>query len=171
MDSDLGRLLYDYLLKMGMSEGLASDLNFVLLLVVVLVLAFLLDLVVWKVLRAISIRLARRTKNNYDNFLVAHKVPRSVAHIFPLLFLFEFLPVVFVDFDYAGGIALKIVKILFVLQTLAVFRRFFKSTKDYLKILPKFKDKPIASYTQVFMIEVVPRGVGQQSCVTCLFAA
>ncbi|MDC6386733.1 mechanosensitive ion channel family protein [Flagellimonas taeanensis] len=152
MDSDLGRLLYDYLLKMGMSEGLASDLNFVLLLVVVLVLAFLLDLVVWKVLRAISIRLARRTKNNYDNFLVAHKVPRSVAHIFPLLFLFEFLPVVFVDFDYAGGIALKIVKILFVLQTLAVFRRFFKSTKDYLKILPKFKDKPIASYTQVFMI-------------------
>jgi miniconductance mechanosensitive channel len=57
-----------------------------------------------------------------------------------------------VDFDYAGGIALKIVKILFVLQTLAVFRRFFKSTKDYLKILPKFKDKPIASYTQVFMI-------------------
>lgn len=152
MDSDLGRLLYDYLLKMGMSEGLASDLNFVLLLVVVLVLAFLLDLVVWKLLRAISIRLARRTKNNFDNFLVAHKVPRSVAHIFPLLFLFEFLPVVFVDFEYAGNIALKVVKILFVLQTLAVFRRFFKSTKDYLKILPRFKDKPIASYTQVFMI-------------------
>ncbi|WP_234416369.1 mechanosensitive ion channel family protein [Flagellimonas amoyensis] len=152
VDKNLGRLLYDYLLKTGMGEGLASDLNLLFLLVIVLVLAFLLDLVVWKVLRAVSIRLARRTKNNYDNFLVAHKVPRSVAHIFPLLFLFEFLPVVFVDFEYAGNIALKIVKILFVLQTLAVFRRFFKSTKDYLKILPRFKDKPIASYTQVFMI-------------------
>ncbi len=152
MDKDLGRLLYDYLLKTGMDKDLASDLNLVLLLLIVLILAFFLDLVVWKVLRAISVRLARRTKNNFDNFLVTHRVPRSVAHIFPLLFLFEFLPMVFVDFEYAGSIALKIIKILFVLQTLAVFRRFFKSTKDYLKTLPRFKDKPIASYTQVFMI-------------------
>jgi miniconductance mechanosensitive channel len=33
--------------------------------------------------------LARRTATNFDNFLVAHKVPRYIAHIFPLLLLFE----------------------------------------------------------------------------------
>lgn len=152
MDKDLGRLLYDYLLEIGMDEGLASNLNLVLLLLAVLIVAFLLDLVVWKLLRAISVRLARRTKNNFDNFLVTHRVPRSVAHMIPLFFLFEFIPIVFMDFDYAGSIALKIIKILFVLQTLAVLRRFFRSMKDYLKTLPRLKDKPIASYTQVFMI-------------------
>lgn len=152
MEKDLGRLLHDYLLKTGMGEGLASYLNLGLMLVIVLVVAFFLDLVIWKLLRAISVRLARKTKNNFDNYLVNHRVPRSIAHIFPLLFLFEFIPIVFLDFAYAESIALKIIKILFVLQTLAVFRRFFKSTNDYLRTLPKFKDKPISSYMQVFMI-------------------
>src|SRR5690606_4392350 len=152
MEKDLGRLLHDYLLKTGMGEGLASYLNLGLMLVMVLVIAFFLDLVIWKLLRAISVRLARKTKNNFDNYLVNHRVPRSIAHIFPLLFLFEFIPIVFLDFAYAESIALKIIKILFVLQTLAVFRRFFKSTNDYLRTLPKFKDKPISSYMQVFMI-------------------
>lgn len=152
MEKDLGRLLHDYLLKTGMGEGLASYLNLGLMLVMVLVIAIFLDLVIWKLLRAISVRLARKTKNNFDNYLVNHRVPRSIAHIFPLLFLFEFIPIVFLDFAYAESIALKIIKILFVFQTLAVFRRFFKSTNDYLRTLPKFKDKPISSYMQVFMI-------------------
>jgi len=47
---------------------------------------------------------------------------------------------------------MKTIKILFVFLTLVVFRKFFKSTNDYLKTLPRFRDKPIDSYVQVFMI-------------------
>lgn len=149
---DWGRLLYDYLLETGMSEGLASYLNLFILLIGILVVVFVVDLVTWKVLRAFSIRLARKSKNNFDNFLVMHKVPKNVAHMFPLIILLEFIPVAFLDFEYAGNIALKIVKILIVFLTLVIFRKFFKSTNGYLKTLPRFKDKPIDSYVQVFMI-------------------
>jgi miniconductance mechanosensitive channel len=70
----------------------------------------------------------------------------------PLTILLEFVPVAFADFDYAEGIALKAIKILYVFLTLIIFRKFFQSVNGYLKTLPKFRDKPIDSYVQVFMI-------------------
>jgi|TARA_R110000744_G_scaffold216569_4_gene335367 miniconductance mechanosensitive channel len=152
MDKDLGRLLYDYLLETGMSEGIAAYVNLLVLLVVVLILVTFLDILIWKILRGLSVRLARKSKNNFDNFLVAHRVPRYVAHMVPLTILLEFVPVAFADFDYAEGIALKAIKILYVFLTLIIFRKFFQSVNGYLKTLPKFRDKPIDSYVQVFMI-------------------
>ncbi|MEC3966084.1 mechanosensitive ion channel family protein [Flagellimonas halotolerans] len=152
MDKDLGRLLYNYLLKTGMTEGLAAYINLFVMLIVVLVLVMLLDVLIWKVLRALSVRLARKSKNNFDNFLVAHRVPRYIAHIVPLTILLEFVPVAFTDFEYAGIITLKTIKILFVFLTLIILRKFFKSVNGYLKTRPKFRDKPINSYVQVFMI-------------------
>ncbi|MCK0162153.1 mechanosensitive ion channel family protein [Allomuricauda sp. F6463D] len=152
MDKDYGRLLYNYLLKTGMGEELASYLNLFLLLIGVLIIVFILDLLLWKVLRALSVRLARKSKNNFDNFLVANQVPRYVAHVVPLTILLEFVPVAFADFDYAEGIAMKIIKILFVLLILMIFRKLFSSINGYLKTRTRFKDKPIDSYFQVFMI-------------------
>ena len=152
MDKDLGRLLYNYLIELGMAEGIATYINLIVLMLVVLILVLLLDVLIWKILRGVSVRLARKSKNNFDNFLVAHRVPRYVAHVVPHTILLEFVPVAFEDFDYAEMIALKTIKILFVLLVLVIFRKFFKSVNDYLKTRPKFKDKPINSYVQVFMI-------------------
>ena len=152
MDKNLGRLLYNYLLETGMGEDLAAYINLFVLLIVVLILVLFLDILIWKILRWLSVRLARKSKNNFDNFLVAHRVPRYVAHIVPLTILLEFVPVAFADFDYAEGIAMKTLKILFVLLTLIIFRKSFQSLNGYLKTLAKFRDKPINSYVQVFMI-------------------
>ncbi len=152
MDKDLGRLLYNYLIDTGMSEGLAAYINLFVLMVVVLILVLLLDVLIWKILRGVSVRVARKSKNNFDNFLVAQRVPRFVAHMVPLTILLEFIPVAFADFDYAEVIAMKTIKILFVFLTLIIFRKFFKSVNGYLRTRSKFKDKPINSYVQVFMI-------------------
>tara|TARA_R110000868_G_scaffold257374_1_gene514468 strand:- start:2210 stop:3325 length:1116 start_codon:yes stop_codon:yes gene_type:complete len=103
-------------------------------------------------LRVLSVRIARKSKTDFDDFLVTHRVPRFVAHIFPLILLFEFVPFAFIDFDYGGVIALKILQILLVLLVIALVKRVFKSTTDYLKTKPRFSDKPIDSYIQVFMI-------------------
>ncbi|MBC7000568.1 mechanosensitive ion channel domain-containing protein [Cytophaga sp. FL35] len=152
MDKGLPRLLYKYLLELGMTENSAAYLNMILLTVGALVLAGLLDMIIWKVLRSISVRLARQSKTNYDNFLVANKVPRYVAHFIPLALLFEILQFAFLDFEYAGNIVFKILSILFVFLTLFTVKSIFRSTNDYLKTKPRFKDKPMDSYIQVFMI-------------------
>ncbi len=152
MNNGLSRLLYHYLLETGMSEKLASYLNLLVLLVGGLILALFLDLVIWKVLRSVSLRLARKSKTNYDNFLVTNKVPRYLAHILPLSILFELRPYTFIDFEYAGNIANKILQIAFVVLTLLIVKSVFRSTNDYLKTKRRFRDKPMDSYIQVFMI-------------------
>lgn len=135
-----------------MDETAVSYLNLLILLVAGFLLAFLLDLIIWKVLRSVSVRLARKSKTNFDNFLVANKVPRYAAHIIPLFVLFELVPIAFIGFEYGGAIALKILQILFVVLTLFTVKSIFRSTNDYLKTKPRFRDKPMNSYIQVFMI-------------------
>ncbi|WP_299537280.1 mechanosensitive ion channel domain-containing protein [Ulvibacterium sp.] len=152
MDIKQGHILYDYLLKIGLEETAAAYANLFVLLVGSILISGLLDFVIWKILRTLSVRLARRTATNFDNFLVAHKVPRYIAHVFPLLLLFELFPIVFVDFEYGGTLALKVLMILGVLLALMLVKSLLSSTKDYLRTLPHLRDKPLDSYIQVFMI-------------------
>ncbi|MBM1107646.1 mechanosensitive ion channel [Aurantibacter crassamenti] len=152
MNNGLSRILYNHLLELGLSETISSYLNLIILLVCALIFAWLLDLIIWRVLRNVTSRLARKSKTNYDNFLVANKVPRYIAHTIPLFLLFEFVPFAFIGFEYGGNIALKILRILIVVLTLFVVKSIFRSTNDYLKTKPRFRDKPMDSYIQVFMI-------------------
>lgn len=152
MQKEINRLLHDYLIKTGIGEQYASYLNLLILLIGAIVVAGLLDLIIWRILRSISVRLARKTSTNFDNFLVAHKVPRYLAHIVPLLLLSELVPLVFADFEYGANIAEKILQILFVLLALFMVKSIFRSINEYLKTKPRFHDKPMDSYIQVFMI-------------------
>jgi len=152
MDDDFHRILYNYLVEVGLSETAASYLNLIILLVTALILAYFLDLLLWKVLRSTSLRLARKSKTNFDNFLVANRVPKYLAHIIPLSILVELVPFGFIGFDFASKIVLKFLHILFVILALYVVKSFFKSINDYLKTKPKYRDKPMGSYIQVFMI-------------------
>jgi len=152
MSTHPGQFLRDYFIEFGMTENLAGYLNLLVLLVVAVLLVLLLDFIIWKILRAISIRLARKTRTNFDNFLVSNRVPRFLAHVFPLLLAFEFIPIVFIDFGYMGGIMLKLAEVTAVIITLQIAKSLLKSVHDYLKTKQRYKDKPIDSYIQVFMI-------------------
>jgi len=152
MDKHYGHLLYDYLLQIGIKENPASYINLLVLLVGSLVIAGLLDFIIWKILRTLSVRLARRTATNFDNFLVAHRVPRYIAHVFPLLLLFELIPITFMDFAYGAALMLKVLMVLGVLLALVLVKKLLSSTKDYLRTLPHLRDKPLDSYIQVFML-------------------
>ncbi len=152
MRTQLEHFLRDYFIEFGMTENLASYLNMGILLVIAILLVLLLDFIIWKILRALSVRLARTTSTNFDDFLVSNRAPRYLAHIFPLLLAFEFIPLVFVDFGFLGVIATKIAQITGVILTLKIVKSLLSSISDYLKTLQRYKDKPIDSYIQVFMI-------------------
>ncbi|MRI00005.1 mechanosensitive ion channel [Kriegella sp. EG-1] len=152
MNTGLSRIIYEYLLKLGLSENLAVYLNLFIILVGAIILAWFFDLIIWKILRYLSLKFAKQSKTNFDNFLVTNKVPRYLAHIIPLSILFEFIPIAFIDFEYGGNIALKTLRIIGVVLVLYIVKSLFRSTNDYLKTKPRFRDKPMDSYIQVFMI-------------------
>ncbi len=144
--------LYDKLIAAGMAENWARHLNMVALLIVTLLFIFLIDFLLRLILRRISVRIARISKTNFDDILIQNKTPRQLAHIIPVLVAYELAPVVFHDFPYYENIALKTIQIIGLIVVLQIIRSLLHALKDYFKTIPNFKDKPIDSYIQVFMI-------------------
>ena len=152
MNINFSHILYDYFVEQGMAESTASYLNALGLLIAAVILVYFIDFIAWKIIRIVSARLAQFTKTNFDDIAVSNRVPRYLAHIIPLAILMELLPVVFTDFQYAENFAIKIGYVLGVILVLYIARSLLNSIRDYLKTLEQFRDKPIDSYIQVFMI-------------------
>lgn len=144
--------IYDLLIENGLPVNSAKYLNMLALLIALLIVAFVIDFITKRLLWRISRGIAKRTKTTFDDILISNKLPRNIAHIIPLMILIEFVPDVFSDFLYAEDIIEKTLKIIAILLTLRIIKSVLMSVRDYLKTLEKFKDKPIYSYIQVFMI-------------------
>ncbi|WP_179345020.1 mechanosensitive ion channel family protein [Winogradskyella ursingii] len=149
---DIKHFIYDYLVEKGISQSTAEYLNMLILLFALLLFAFSIDYVTKRILWRFSAGVAKRTKTNFDDILLDNKLPRNIAHIIPLIILIEFVPQVFSDFAYVENIIEKTLKVIGIILTLSIIRSMLKSIKDYLKTLPQYRDKPIDSYIQVFMI-------------------
>lgn len=145
-------LLYDYFISLGVSSSTASYLNMIALLIGLLILVFIIDFIVRRILLTMFSRLAEKSKSNFDDIMVKNKVFRNVAHIIPLIVAVEYVPMVFSDFPYWENIIEKTLLVFAIILTLWIVRSFLNTLKDYFKTLPRFKDKPIDSYIQVFMI-------------------
>ncbi|TGV04007.1 mechanosensitive ion channel family protein [Flavivirga rizhaonensis] len=145
-------LIYEYLTKLGVSENTAEYLNMLGLLLILIIVVFIIDFVIRKILVKTFYKFASVSKTNFDDLLVANKVPRNIAHIIPLLIAMEFTPIIFRDFLNFDGVIEKGLQVFAIILTLWIVRSFLNTLKDYFKTLPRLKDKPIDSYIQVFMI-------------------
>ncbi|WP_299554586.1 mechanosensitive ion channel domain-containing protein [Seonamhaeicola sp.] len=151
MDS-VKHILYDYLIAQGIAENTAKYLNMLALLLALLIVVFLVDFLIRKILLQMFTRFAKASKSNFDDLLVANKVPRNIAHIIPLLIAIEFVPDIFSDFPDVEIMIEKGLKVFAIILTLWIVRSLLHTVKDFLKTLPSLRDKPVESYIQVFMI-------------------
>lgn len=150
---DYAHLLYKYLVEnTGLTENTAKYLNAIALLLVLLIAIFIIDFVIRKILVKTFNQFASASKTNFDDLMVSNKVPRNIAHIIPLLIVMEFTPTIFMDFSKFDGVVEKGLQVFALVLTLWIVRSLLNTIKDYLKTLPRLKDKPIDSYIQVFMI-------------------
>ena len=150
--NNLKHILHDYLVSQGISENTAKYLNMLALLFILIIIISIIDFIIRKLIKVTFTAFATRSKTNFDDLLIANKVPRNVAHIIPLLIALEFTPKVFADFPDSDVIIEKVLQVFAIILTLWIARSLLNTFKDYLKTLPSFKDKPIDSYIQVFMI-------------------
>ena len=149
---NMKHLLYDYLVKTGMSDVSAKYLNMIVLLVGLFIISFLIDFIIRKIIVELFTRFSVKSKTNFDDLLVKNKVPRNIAHIIPLIVALELIPLVFADFIYIENIIEKGLQVFAIILILWIVRSLLNTLKDYLKTVPNLKDKPIDSYIQVIMI-------------------
>ncbi len=148
----LSHLLYDYLVKIGLSAEWASYINMFILLIALLIILLLVDFILRKVLVGLFTRLSSNSKTHFDDLLVKNRAPRNIAHIIPLVLAYKAIPTIFRDFPMTESFLLKSIEVFGILLFLWVVRSLLHTIKDFLKTLANLKDKPIDSYIQVFMI-------------------
>jgi len=130
----------------------ALIINAVLNSIICIILAFIL----FKVLRKIAVRivtnLAKRSKTHFDDYLVKNKTFLNLSNVIVLSIITTITDELYLDFPDVELFISNSVHVALVVSVIWTVRSFLKTIKDYLKTLDNFKDKPIDSYIQVFMI-------------------
>ena len=157
--NNITHLIYDYLLTFGFTESSARYLNLFGLLLILLLIVFLIDFITRKILVNLFHQYSETTKTKFDNYLVANKVPRNIAHIIPLIIALELVPLVFIDFQYFENIIEKGLQVFSIILTIWILRSILNTFNDYFKTVSRLKDKPINSYTQVIIIFIWTIGI------------
>ena len=143
---------YQLFKKLDFSDDISLYLNLFVNLIILVVVAYVLDFIFKKIFIVLLAIIATKTKSSFDDFLVANKTAKYIAHLVPLLFIYKTVPEILSRFTYWEDFFEKGVKIYIIILSLWITRSIFNSLKDYLKHKPRFSDKPIDSYIQVIMI-------------------
>ena len=137
----------------GLSEFWSESIAFVVLLVLFLILGRILFWITRRLISTFFGQIAARTKSNFDDFLIQNKVPKILSYLPVLLLYYETLPILFSDIsETLYSLIQNIMEALVIVLAIALIRAALKTVSDYLKTVPSFKDKPLDSYLQVFMI-------------------
>ncbi|SDB37488.1 miniconductance mechanosensitive channel [Flavobacteriaceae bacterium MAR_2010_188] len=143
---------YNLFIENGVSADSAEYLNMLALLAILFLFVFIADVITKRVLMRAFKSLAAASKTKFDDMLLANKTPNLVAHLVPLFIVIELFPVVFLDFQSFERPAALLLKIYGILLFIWILRSILKAIESYCKTVPRLRDKPIDSYTQVVML-------------------
>jgi small-conductance mechanosensitive channel len=144
--------LYPIFRKWGLGYNFASYLSLIFNIALLCLLAYFIYVVFRLVLVTVMVFIAKKTKTKFDDLLVTNKTAKYIAHLIPLLFIYKAVPVILNKYEYWEGVFGKLVGIYIVFLLLWIVRTIFNALKDYLKLKPRYSDKPIDSFIQVIMI-------------------
>ena len=136
----------------GLSIDISKFLNAIVCVFILLIIIYILDRIVKQFFVRLITNISNRTKNQFDNFLVKNNATGLTAHLFILLFIVYALPYVLWDFPQTYIYIEKAIDIFATFVIVLLVQSVLRTFSDYLNTMPTFRDKPIHSYVQVFMI-------------------
>ena len=144
--------LYPILRKIGLGSSFSSYLSLIVNIALLCAIAYGIYILFRLILVTLMIVVAKKTKTKFDDLLVTNKTAKYIAHLIPLLFIYKSVPIILDRFEYWEGVFGKLVGIYIVMLVLWIIRTIFNALRDYLKLKPRYSDKPIDSFIQVIMI-------------------
>lgn len=105
-----------------------------------------------EVILGFFIRLAQKTKTNFDDLLVENKFFNALAHLLPLMFLDYFFSIAFFTFPEVQDFSVRLNEVLIVFVVLVSLKRLMRTIGDFLSTKPAFIGKPLSAYVQTVNI-------------------
>jgi miniconductance mechanosensitive channel len=143
---------YPLLRKMGFEFTIASYLSLLVNIAIMYVLAYGFFIVFRYVLDKSFRGIANRTKNKFDDYVIENITGQYLFYLVPLLLVYKSVPVILEKYDYWEFVFGKIIAIWIVVLIIMIIRTGLNILRYYLKLKPRYSDKPIDSFIQVFNI-------------------
>lgn len=140
------------LVNAGITEGAAIYLRLLILCVLVIPLAGLSFVLCKKIIANYIYRLFKKSPLTWDDVLADRKVLNNVAHIVPAIIVKVLAPTIFLDFEKALPLIIKLTDIYLLIVSFTIILAFFRVAEFGLSRHPAFKDKPVMSYFQLIRI-------------------
>ena len=150
---DLNRYSFiEFLNKQNIDIGLAWWIDFIATSSLLLLISYLLAAVSRTVSKNILIKLSKQTKTHLDDYLLSSGFPKYISRVIPYVFLFSIVPFWIVDSPTTTSNVTLVLNVYGVMVSIWIFRSILQTLRSFLLTLDSFKDKPIDSYVQVFML-------------------
>jgi len=151
--------LYPIFRGWGISRGLSTYVSLFFNIILLCILVYGLFIVFRFILVTVLTVVSQNTKTKFDDLLVSNKTATYISYLFPLSFVVRSVPIILDKFEYWENFFSQIVRVYIVLMILWIIRTIFNTLRDYLKLIPRYSDKPIDSFIQVIMIVLWMIGV------------
>jgi miniconductance mechanosensitive channel len=146
--------LLDFYKRIGINQNMAEDFEAITYTLVIVLIALVFWFLSKRILKLIFSKISKKTRSQFDDFLIQNKIPETLSYFPSLFFLISFLPRSLQSFSSMEQFGDAFLNAVGAVLTILLVRRLLNSIKDFLKTLKNFKDKPIDSYIQVIMIFV-----------------
>ncbi len=150
--SSLYQSIFDISRSSGIAEGHSHILTTACLLVATFLLLAILDYLMRLFFNSIVGRLIKRTRTNWDNYLIGNRVNVHSGRLILLVLAQQLLPLVFAGFPSLNSGLVKLLAVFMILAGYSLLNGLLKTLRDILRSSRTFGDKPLDSYLQVLQI-------------------
>jgi len=138
--------------SLGVDVAMTQVIKMLILLMVMVAAAVILWIIGQFIINRILKKLVLKTETDWDDIFMEQGVFRKLGHIIPAVVISELTPIVFTDYPNAVPAIEQVTDAFVIFIVIRVIVSFISSLTIFLSRSPKFKDKPIASFTQLSKI-------------------
>lgn len=151
---ELNNLFFDLLIDLKIPEFYDEILNIFLVSILILFSVIVINFISKKIIINFLEKLSKRSKTDFDNFLIANNIQIYLARLVPVFYIYWIIPFWLENFQTVLVYALLVLKIYFIFLLVSIIRNFLNATKDFFRTFDSLKGKPIESFVQVAMLLV-----------------
>ncbi len=148
----IGRWTYERLIDWGVAKNIAEYVNLFLLLVVSFLTISLLHYVIRRVLRIVLIKISKRSRVVFFQYLLEHRFAHYLALTAAVVMINIAIPIIFAGFPNLITGLNKLSDVYMVIVVISLVISVVKAGGNTLRTTTSFRGKPIDSYLQVIRI-------------------
>ena len=154
MNTLLNNWMDNLLTGIGMSQDLAAFVKMFMFLIVALLISYLSDIIVRKLIVSILTTIIKRSKTKIDDIFLERKVFNRLSHLAPALIIFFLTPLIFQDYTAMIDHVQNVAYVYMILIGLLFADSFINALHEVYLSLPISKHRSIKGYVQIVKIGI-----------------